>query len=138
MYDKDPETGSPVPGSYHEIPGCGDAAEGELCVSKGLDDQFRLLWRATPNGLYGVESTETGAVSADEEAVGLGCRTGLCRWRKGPWRIALVSDDRRLAEACASADIVLATVDAQARCRGPRRPWRLSRVLSRGFAAFDP
>jgi competence protein ComEC len=44
----------------------------------------------------------------------------LCRWRKGPWRIALVSDDRRLAEACANADIVLSTVDAQGRCRGPR------------------
>ena len=46
--------------------------------------------------------------------------TGLCRWRKGPWRVALVSDDRRLAEACGSADIVLSTVDAQGRCRGPR------------------
>jgi competence protein ComEC len=32
----------------------------------------------------------------------------------------MVSDDRRLAEACASADIVLSTVDAQGRCRGPR------------------
>ena len=39
---------------------------------------------------------------------------------QGPWRIALVSDDRRLAEACANADIVLSTVDAQGRCRGPR------------------
>jgi competence protein ComEC len=32
----------------------------------------------------------------------------------------MVSDDRRLAEACGSADIVLSTVDAQGRCRGPR------------------
>ena len=55
-----------------------------------------------------------------EEAAGLGCSTGLCRWRKGPWRIALVSDERRLVEACSAADIVLATVDAQGRCRGPR------------------
>jgi hypothetical protein len=31
-----------------------------------------------------------------------------------------VSDERRLAEACGSADIVLSTVDAQGRCRGPR------------------
>jgi len=60
------------------------------------------------------------SVSASEEAAGLGCQSGLCRWRKGPWRIALVSDDRRLGEACASADIVLSTVDAQTRCRGPR------------------
>jgi competence protein ComEC len=58
--------------------------------------------------------------SAQEQALGLGCRTGLCRWQKGPWHVALVSDERRLAEACASADIVLATVDAHARCHGPR------------------
>ena len=63
-------------------------------------------------------------VSADEQALGLGCTTGLCRWRKGPWRIALVSDERRLVEACGSADIVLSTVDAQARCRLFGRPER--------------
>ncbi len=68
----------------------------------------------------GQEGARRWLASADEEAAGLGCRTGLCRWRKGPWRIALVSDDRRLAEACSSADIVLSTVDAQNRCRGPR------------------
>ncbi len=68
----------------------------------------------------GQEGAKRWLASADEEAAGLGCRTGLCRWRKGPWRIALVSDDRRLAEACANADIVLSTVDAQNRCRGPR------------------
>ena len=32
----------------------------------------------------------------------------------------MVSDERRLTEACGSADIVLSTVDAQGRCRGPR------------------
>jgi competence protein ComEC len=68
----------------------------------------------------GQEGAKRWTVSADQQAAGLGCATGLCRWRKGPWRVALVSDDRRLAEACGSADIVLATVDAQARCRGPR------------------
>ena len=68
----------------------------------------------------GQEGAKRWLASADEEAAGLGCRSGLCRWRKGPWRIALVSDDRRLAEACANADIVLSTVDAQGRCRGPR------------------
>ena len=50
----------------------------------------------------GQEGAKRWTVSADEEAAGLGCHTGLCRWRKGPWRIALVSDDRRLAEACGS------------------------------------
>jgi competence protein ComEC len=68
----------------------------------------------------GQEGARRWTVSAEQEAAGNGCRTGLCRWRKGPWRVALVSDDRRLAEACASADIVLATVDARDRCRGPR------------------
>jgi competence protein ComEC len=68
----------------------------------------------------GQEGARRWTVSADEQASGLGCATGLCRWRKGPWRVAMVSDDRRLAEACSSADIVLSTVDAQARCRGPR------------------
>jgi competence protein ComEC len=68
----------------------------------------------------GQEGAKRWTVSADQQAAGLGCNTGLCRWRKGPWRIALVSDDRRLAEACGNADIVLSTVDAQGRCRGPR------------------
>jgi competence protein ComEC len=68
----------------------------------------------------GQEGAKRWTVSADQQAAGLGCSTGLCRWRKGPWRIALLSDDRRLAEACGSADIVLSTVDAQGRCRGPR------------------
>jgi len=68
----------------------------------------------------GQEGAKKWTASADEQAAGLGCHTGLCRWRKGPWRVALVSDDRRLAEACGSADIVLSTVDAQGRCRGPR------------------
>lgn len=68
----------------------------------------------------GQDGARRWTVSADEQALGLGCSTGLCRWRKGPWRVALVSDDKRLTEACGSADIVLSTVDAQARCRGPR------------------
>jgi len=68
----------------------------------------------------GQEGARRWTASAHEQAAGLGCSTGLCRWRKGPWRIALVSDEKRLAEACGSADIVLSTVDAQARCRGPR------------------
>ncbi len=68
----------------------------------------------------GQEGARKWTVSAQEEASGLGCQSGLCRWRKGPWRVAMVSDERRLADACASADIVLSTVDAQGRCRGPR------------------
>lgn len=68
----------------------------------------------------GQEGATRWTVSADAQATGIGCTTGLCRWRKGPWRVAMVSDERRLAEACGSADIVLATIDARTRCRGPR------------------
>jgi competence protein ComEC len=68
----------------------------------------------------GQEGARKWTASAEERALGFGCRTGLCRWRKGPWRVAMVSDERRLAEACGSADIVLSTVDARGRCRGPR------------------
>jgi uncharacterized ion transporter superfamily protein YfcC len=66
IYDIDPETGGPIPGSYHELPNCDDATAGELCSNRSLSQQFGLLWRATPNGLYGVESVETRQVSADE------------------------------------------------------------------------
>jgi competence protein ComEC len=68
----------------------------------------------------GQEGARKWTASAEEQALGFGCQTGLCRWRKGPWRVAMVSDERRLAEACGSADIVLSTVDAQGKCRGPR------------------
>ena len=67
IYDIDPETGGPIPGSYHELPNCDNAAADELCSNRSLSHQFGLLWRATPNGLYGVESVTTRQVSADEE-----------------------------------------------------------------------
>jgi len=91
---------------------------GVVHVASARTDRFVSEAWARRQGQEG--GARRWSVSADEQAAGLGCSTGLCRWRKGPWHIALVSDDRRLAEACRSADIVLATVDAQARCRGPR------------------
>jgi uncharacterized ion transporter superfamily protein YfcC len=68
VYDLDPETGSPIPGSYHRLPPCSDVAEGELCVDKSFVTQFTKLWDSPPSGLYGVEG-ETGFVSADETGV---------------------------------------------------------------------
>lgn len=68
----------------------------------------------------GQDGARKWTASAEERALGLGCASGLCRWQKGPWHVALVSDRDRLAEACANADIVLSTVDAHGRCRGPR------------------
>lgn len=91
---------------------------GAVHVASARTDRFISEAWARRQGQEGAARRWT--VSADEQAAGLGCGTGLCRWRKGPWRVALVSDERRLAEACGSADIVLSTVDAQQRCRGPR------------------
>lgn len=65
-YDLDPETGGPVPGSYAELPSCDDAEEGEVCSNRSLGQQFATLWRATPNGLYGIEG-ETGQIGPWEE-----------------------------------------------------------------------
>jgi competence protein ComEC len=91
--------------------------KGVVHVASSRTDRFVVDAWARRSGQQGAKRW---TVNADEEAAGFGCHTGLCRWRKGPWQIALVSDERRLAEACGSADIVLSTVDAQGRCRGPR------------------
>jgi competence protein ComEC len=90
---------------------------GTLQIASARVDRFVSDAWARRSGQEGARKWDA---SAEEQALGLGCRTGLCRWQKGPWRVALVSDDSRLAEACASADVVLSTVDAQGRCRGPR------------------
>ena len=66
VYELD-ESGGPVPGSYHELPECKDAEPDQPCVDKSIVAQFTLLWRAPPNGLYGVQSSTTQYVSPDEE-----------------------------------------------------------------------
>ena len=65
VYELD-ESGSPIPGSYQEIPSCGDVGEDTLCVDKSPLTMFQNLWVATPNGLYGVEDG-TGTVQAYNE-----------------------------------------------------------------------
>jgi uncharacterized ion transporter superfamily protein YfcC len=65
-YEIDPETGGPVPGTYHELPDCGEVEDVQPCENNSLDAQFGLLWRAPPNGLYGIENVENGQVGADE------------------------------------------------------------------------
>jgi len=68
VYNLDPETASPIPGTYHRLPSCSDVAEGALCVDKSLLTQFTKLWDATPSGLYGIQN-ERGYVSADEVGI---------------------------------------------------------------------
>lgn len=60
------EEGSPIPGSYQELPACDDVGEDVACVDKGPLDMFQILWTGTPNGLYGVENT-SGEVQASNE-----------------------------------------------------------------------
>jgi competence protein ComEC len=113
----------------------GPAPEPDLLMSEdghvlGLRDQLGVVHIASARidrfvaDAWARRSGQTAAkkwvASAQESAFGLGCTIGVCRWRKGRWRVALVSDERRLREACANVDIVLSTVDAQSRCRGPR------------------
>lgn len=66
VYEIDPETGGPIPGTYQELPSCGNVTEGEPCVDKSFLTQFNRLWGATPNGLYGVQGAE-GQIGQWEE-----------------------------------------------------------------------
>ena len=63
-YELDPETGGPVPGTYQELPACDAEHPNGICEDNSLDAQFGLLWRAPPNGLYGIENAERGQVGA--------------------------------------------------------------------------
>jgi uncharacterized ion transporter superfamily protein YfcC len=65
IYDVDPETGETIPGSYHELPSCGDVPETEVCVDDSLTGRFSILWTAPSYGLYGVEN-ERGFVGDEE------------------------------------------------------------------------
>jgi uncharacterized ion transporter superfamily protein YfcC len=65
VYQADPETGAPVPGTYHELASCTEAVAGEPCTDTSFTFRFRQLWDAPPNGLYGIENDQ-GFVSADE------------------------------------------------------------------------
>src|SRR4051812_38861868 len=67
-YKIDPKTGGPVPGTYHTLPSCSNAAEGALCVETAFDQRLKQLFIAAPNGLYGLEN-DRGFVSADENGV---------------------------------------------------------------------
>jgi uncharacterized ion transporter superfamily protein YfcC len=68
VYDLDPETLSPVPGTYHELPKCTGDESVTPCIDKSLRSQFEKLWDAPPSGLYGVENIE-GFVGGDEVGV---------------------------------------------------------------------
>ncbi len=68
IYDLDPVTNSPIPGTYHELPSCSNATVGVPCIDKSLVEQFKKLWDATPSGLYGVQNAK-GFVGADEEGI---------------------------------------------------------------------
>ena len=63
-YQVDAETGGPKPGTYAELPSCGDVESSVLCSDKSIPHQFYKLWNARTNGLYGIQN-EAGNVSVD-------------------------------------------------------------------------
>ncbi len=65
VYEPDPQTGSPKPGTYHELSTCPAPSPDQPCSNNSFSFRFRQLWDAPPNGLYGIESAQ-GFVSADE------------------------------------------------------------------------
>ena len=65
VYKTDPETGGPLPGSYHKLPDCSKAEPGVQCKDKSFTYNFRQIWNAPPNGLYGTQN-EKGFVGPDE------------------------------------------------------------------------
>ena len=94
VYDTNPKTGAPVPGTYHKLPSCQPETPrspvlprrreqskeletaappvaqtlppGTPCADKSFTFRFKQLWDSTPNGLYGVESAQ-GFVGPWEE-----------------------------------------------------------------------
>jgi uncharacterized ion transporter superfamily protein YfcC len=64
IYEINPETGGPEPGTYQELPTCGEVSKGTPCANKSFIHQFNKLWAAPTNGLYGIENAR-GNVSVD-------------------------------------------------------------------------
>lgn len=116
VYELD-DAGAPIPGSYAEIPACGDITEDTLCVDKSPLTMVQNLWVATPNGLYGIEGDDgtvatynTGglfgsaeiflfvlvmgafiAVTMKTGAIELGIKRLALRYRKSPtWLIVIL------------------------------------------------
>ncbi len=65
VYNTDPQTGGPIPGTYHRLPACSTVAEGTQCVNESFAFRIKQLWIAPPNGLYGVEGAQ-GLVGPSE------------------------------------------------------------------------
>lgn len=65
VYTLDPQTGGPVPGTYHRLPSCSTVAAGTQCVNESFAFRIKQLWIAPPNGLYGVEN-DKGLVGPSE------------------------------------------------------------------------
>ena len=55
QYSTDPDTGRPIPGSYEEVD-----------VGLSFNDRLYQLFMAPVNGLYGIESAETGFIGPYE------------------------------------------------------------------------
>ncbi len=63
-YEINPKTGGPEPGTYTELPDCGEVSGDTPCANKSFIHQFNKLWAAPTNGLYGIENAK-GNVDVD-------------------------------------------------------------------------
>jgi uncharacterized ion transporter superfamily protein YfcC len=68
VYKTDPQTGGPIPGTYHRLPSCSTVAPETQCVNESFAFRIKQLWIAPPNGLYGVEN-DKGLVGPEESGL---------------------------------------------------------------------
>lgn len=90
--------------------------DGSLLVNRG-GRLLRDTWERRA-GPLSAEAWPKAATSADQR---LACAPGFCLWRDGGRRVAYVQKDEALADACASADWVIAAVPVRGKCRGRAR-----------------
>ncbi|MCA1908808.1 MAG: ComEC family competence protein [Magnetospirillum sp.] len=90
--------------------------DGSLLVNRG-GRLLRDTWERRA-GPLSAEAWPKAATSADQR---LACAPGFCLWRDDGRRVAYVQKDEVLADACASADWVIAAVPVRDKCRGRAR-----------------
>lgn len=91
-------------------------SDGSLLVNRG-GRMTRESWERRVGRL----TTERWPKQGQSQDGGLSCDDKLCLWRKGGVRVAYAQDEAVLADACAGADVVVASVPVRGRCVGPRR-----------------
>ena len=91
------------------------ASDGRLLFSDGRRGRFeRETW------LRREGHDACGTFASDGEAVGLACDSLGCIFRTAAITIAVVRDERALAEDCRAADVLISAVPVRGDCARPR------------------